>query len=180
MLAASHFSVMYTMYLSQCLWNLFFSWKNCSNSCNIHVNKSPKYLSQSLTVIDTRLALQPNAKVNNVPMDPVIGFRIEGKFAMSILWVSASIILRALRDKTKNQTSRNSQDRCSLAWLGCYSFLGPYFSLIRPYLYSNLTRVNVSGGFLQILGNCLHYMRQRFAAADGGAFMVDRWENTMV
>jgi hypothetical protein len=47
--------------------------------------------------------MQPNVNVNNVPMDLVTGFRIEGKFAMSILWGSAAIILRALRDKTKNQ-----------------------------------------------------------------------------
>jgi hypothetical protein len=47
--------------------------------------------------------MQPNANVNNVPMDLVTGFRIEGKFAMSIFWGSAAIILRALRDKTKNQ-----------------------------------------------------------------------------
>src|SRR5215210_9489520 len=58
--------------------------------------------------------MQPNANVNNVPMDLVTGFRIEGKFAMSILGGSAAIILRALRDKTKNQTNRNSQDPCSI------------------------------------------------------------------
>ena len=55
------------------------------------MSKSPKCLSQSLTITDTRLAMKPNDNVNNVPMDRITGFRIASGFIMSILWGSSSI-----------------------------------------------------------------------------------------
>lgn len=55
------------------------------------MSNSPKCLSQSLTIIDTRLAMKPNDNVNNAPMDQVTGFRTASGFTMSMLWGSSSI-----------------------------------------------------------------------------------------